>query len=98
MLDEAAGPEASRAGFDYIVLTGSAETGVEVLRDAAETLTPAAMELSGCDAVFVLPGADSALVAACLAYGLRLNGGATCIAPRRVFVPEARWRPSWKAG
>ena len=40
LLDEAAGPEASRAGFDYIVLTGSAETGAAVLRDAAETLTP----------------------------------------------------------
>ena len=37
----------------------------------------------------MLPGADLALVASCLAYGLRLNGGATCIAPRRVFVPEA---------
>ena len=47
------------------------------------------MELSGNDAVFVLPGADLSLVASCLAYGLRLNGGATCIAPRRVFIPEA---------
>ena len=53
---------------------------------AAATLTPSTMELSGSDAVFVLPGADIALVASCLAYGLRLNGGQTCIAPRRVFV------------
>ena len=38
----------------------------------------------------MLPGADLGLVARCLAYGLRLNGGATCIAPRRVFAtPEA---------
>ncbi|GAC1336610.1 MAG: aldehyde dehydrogenase family protein [Acetobacteraceae bacterium] len=89
VLDEDAGPAASRAGFDYIVLTGGAETGTQVLHAAADSLTPAAMELSGVDAVFVLPGADLAVVAACLAYGLRLNGGATCIAPRRVFVPQA---------
>jgi acyl-CoA reductase-like NAD-dependent aldehyde dehydrogenase len=78
-----------RLGFDHIVLTGSAETGQRVLAAAANTLTPTTMELSGSDAVLVLPGADLDLVASCLAYGLRLNGGATCIAPRRVFVTEA---------
>jgi len=90
VLDDSAetGIAASRAGFDHIVLTGSAETGRRVLAEAAATLTPATVELSGNDAVFVLPGADLDLVAACLAYGLRLNDGATCIAPRRVFVPR----------
>ena len=76
VLDEAAGPDAAAAGFDFVVLTGGAETGRRVLHAAAETLTPAAMELSGVDAVFVLEGADLGLVAASLAYGLRLNGGA----------------------
>ena len=90
ILDTVDGPAAVRAGYDRIVLTGSAETGVRVLTAAAASLTPATMELSGSDAVFVLPGADLDLVARCLAYGLRLNGGATCIAPRRVFVPNER--------
>jgi acyl-CoA reductase-like NAD-dependent aldehyde dehydrogenase len=84
----ATGAAAAAAGFDRIVLTGSAETGRRVLQAAAANLTPCTMELSGCDAAFVLDGADLALVADCLAYGLRLNGGATCIAPRRVFLPE----------
>lgn len=90
LLDEgvATGEAASRAGFDRILLTGSAETGSRVLAAAAEHLTPATMELSGADPVFVLPGADLDSVARNLAYGLRLNGGATCIAPRRVFVPR----------
>ena len=87
VLDTGDGEVASQAGFDRIVLTGSAMTGVRVAHAAADTLTPATMELSGADAVFVLPGADLDMVSACLAYGLRLNGGATCIAPRRVFVP-----------
>ena len=89
ILPEDSGPAALRAGYDYVVLTGSAETGRTVAGIAAETLTPSAMELSGVDAVFILPGADLAVVAASLAYGLRLNAGATCIAPRRIFVPRA---------
>jgi acyl-CoA reductase-like NAD-dependent aldehyde dehydrogenase len=44
------------------------------------------MELSGCDAVFVLPGAESSVPSAALAFGLRLNGSATCMAPRRLFL------------
>jgi acyl-CoA reductase-like NAD-dependent aldehyde dehydrogenase len=47
------------------------------------------MELSGCDAVLVRADADLALTTRALAFGLRLNRGATCIAPRRVFVHAA---------
>jgi aldehyde dehydrogenase (NAD+) len=57
-----------------------------VLHQLAETLTPATMELSGCDAVFVLPGAEIARVVQALAFGLRFNGSFTCMAPRRVFL------------
>ncbi|NHN89516.1 aldehyde dehydrogenase family protein [Acetobacter sp. LMG 1627] len=80
------GPDAVAAGFDLIILTGSAQTGRTVLRQAAATLTPTIMELSGVDAVFVLPDADLSLVVQSLAYGARLNNGATCIAPHRVFI------------
>ena len=89
--EDVAGARAAIAqGVERVVLTGSAETGRAVLADLAPQLTPATLELSGNDAVFVLPGADLDLVADALAFGLRLNGGATCIAPRRVFVPQAR--------
>ena len=89
VLDDSAeaGARAMGAGYDKVVLTGSAATGQHVLGAAARTLTPVVAELSGSDAVFVLPGADLAQVARALSYGLRLNGSATCIAPRRVFVP-----------
>jgi acyl-CoA reductase-like NAD-dependent aldehyde dehydrogenase len=59
-----------------------------VLRDLASEVVPAVCELSGCDAVFVQQNADLDLVAAALRFGLHLNGGETCIAPRRVFVPR----------
>ena len=77
-------------GVERVMLTGSADTGRALLADLAPRLTPATLELSGSDAVFVLPDAGLTLVADALAFGLRLNGGATCIAPRRVFVPQAQ--------
>ncbi len=81
-----AASDAIACGVDKVVLTGSAETGVEVSTALAPHLTPATMELSGCDAAFVQSDADLELVVPALEFSLRLNGGATCIAPRRVFV------------
>lgn len=86
-------PEAAReaiaAGVDKVFLTGSADTGRELLAALAPRLVPATLELSGCDALVALDDADPELVARALAFGLRLNGGATCIAPRRAFVHHA---------
>ncbi|MEP6777919.1 MAG: aldehyde dehydrogenase family protein [Chthoniobacterales bacterium] len=73
-------------GVDKVIFTGSASTGETVLAMCAKALTPATVELSGCDAVFVRADADLDLVVRALCFGLRLNKGATCIAPRRVFV------------
>ncbi|MFL6192877.1 MAG: aldehyde dehydrogenase family protein [Thermoanaerobaculia bacterium] len=93
-------PEAAREaialGVDKVLLTGSAATGREVLAQLASHLTPSTMELSGCDAVFVLPGADLDRAARAIRFGTELNGGATCIAPRRVFVPR-ELDEGWKA-
>jgi len=84
--DREAGQAALEIGVDYVILTGRAATGVAVLRQVAERLTPAAMELSGCDAVVVRADADLDMTVRALAFGLRLNQGATCIAPRRVLA------------
>ncbi len=73
------------AGVDLIVLTGSAATGKAIFRQAAETLTPMILELSGCDAVLVLPGSDLKRAADAIAFGLSFNSGATCIGPRRLI-------------
>ena len=86
--DPAAGREAMAAGVDKVLLTGSAATGREVLAKLAQRLVPATLELSGCDAVFVLPGADLDRVARAVRFGLALNAGTACIAPRRIFVPR----------
>lgn len=86
-------PEAAtaaiRAGVDKVFLTGSAPAGRAVSRDLAEGTIPSVMELSGCDAVFVLDDADPELVSDSLVFGLTLNGSRTCMAPRRVFAAPA---------
>jgi acyl-CoA reductase-like NAD-dependent aldehyde dehydrogenase len=85
-------PEAGRAALaaspEKVLLTGSAATGREVLAEAGRRLVPTTAELSGYDALFVLPGADLERTARAIRFGLTLNGGNTCIAPRRVFVPR----------
>lgn len=78
--------EAIDRGVDKIVMTGSVASGRAVLRRAAEHITPAVLELSGNDALFVQESADLVRAARSVAFGVQLNGGDTCIAPRRIFV------------
>ncbi|WP_419805905.1 aldehyde dehydrogenase family protein [Terriglobus sp.] len=85
-------PAAERSiadGVDKVFLTGSAASGRALLRQLAERLIPAVVELSGCDAVVVLPGADLHRVVQALSFGMRLNGSCTCMAPRRLFYVGA---------
>ena len=91
LLDESieAGTRAIETGVDHVVLTGSAETGRAVARLCAERLTPTTMELSGCDAMLLLPGCDLKLATQALAFGQRLNQARTCIAPHALFIPES---------
>jgi acyl-CoA reductase-like NAD-dependent aldehyde dehydrogenase len=78
--------EAIRSGVHKIVMTGSSTSGRAVLREAAEHVVPSVVELSGNDAVFVLPSADVKRAAKAVRFGRELNGGQTCIAPQRVYV------------
>jgi acyl-CoA reductase-like NAD-dependent aldehyde dehydrogenase len=80
---------AIRSVVDKVFFTGSATTGQLVSRELAASTTPAVMELSGCDAVFVLDDADPELVSDCLVLGLTLSQSQTCMAPRRVFASDA---------
>lgn len=86
MSTDPAEAQAIFATFDKVFLTGSEATGVLVQAACAEHGIPCVMELSGCDAVIVMAGAEVNLAAKCVAFGLTLNGSATCIAPRRVFI------------
>jgi acyl-CoA reductase-like NAD-dependent aldehyde dehydrogenase len=87
ILDES--PEAAKPYYeqvDKVILTGSTTSGRAVANDLAQYVKPAVMELSGCDAAIVLPGADIKLAASCVRFGLWFNGSNSCIAPRRLLV------------
>lgn len=84
-----AGKCAMETGVDHVVMTGSSRSGRHVLEQSISQLSSATLELSGCDSVLVLEDANLERLTKLLRFGLRLNGGATCIAPRRIFVLES---------
>ena len=72
--------------FDKIFFTGSSHVGQEVLRRAAEHLTPATLELGGKSPSIVDRGADIEVAARRIAWGKTLNAGQTCIAPDYLLI------------
>ena len=73
------------ARFDRIFFTGGAAAGREVLRRAAEHLTPVTLELGGKSPCIVDGTADIALAARRIACGKLINCGQTCVAPDYVL-------------
>jgi len=73
--------------FDHLLFTGSTNAGREVMRAAADNLTPVTLELGGKSPAIVAPDADLKAAAEDIAYGKLLNAGQTCIAPDYVLVP-----------
>ena len=71
--------------FDRIFFTGGAAAGREVLRRAAEHLTPVTLELGGKSPCIVDGTADIALAARRIACGKLINCGQTCVAPDYVL-------------
>ncbi len=67
--------------FDFIFFTGSQSVGKEVLRHAAETLTPVVLELGGKSPCIVDSTAKIRLAARRIVFGKYLNCGQTCVAP-----------------
>lgn len=67
--------------FDKIFFTGGQNVGREVLRDAAEHLTPVTLELGGKSPCIVEKSAKIELSAKRIVFGKFLNCGQTCVAP-----------------
>lgn len=75
--------------FDFIFFTGSANVGKEVLKDAAEHLTPVVLELGGKSPCIVEQSADIKLAAKRIVFGKFLNCGQTCVAPDYVLCHKS---------
>lgn len=74
-----------REHFDYIFFTGSQAVGKEVMRSAAEHLTPVTLELGGKSPCIVDQTADICLAAKRIVFGKYLNCGQTCVAPDYIY-------------
>ena len=73
---------------DFVMFTGSAETGKKVMARAAQTLTAVSLELGGKDPMIVLADADLERAAnAATSYGLN-NSGQVCISVERIYVED----------
>ncbi len=84
------GIEFSRLAFDHLLFTGSTSIGRQVMRTAAENLTPVTLELGGKSPAIVADDVPLKDAAERIAFGKTLNAGQTCVAPDYVLVPEDR--------
>ncbi len=71
--------------FDKIFFTGGKTVGREVLRHAAEYLTPVTLELGGKSPCIVDATANLKLAAKRIVFGKYLNCGQTCVAPDYLY-------------
>ena len=80
----------THADVDMISFTGSESVGVQISKDAAETVKRVALELGGKSAYIVLDDAAMAGKVAGATAGMMGNSGQTCSAGSRLLVPSAR--------
>ena len=83
------GAALAMARVDKISFTGSVGVGRQVMRMAAENLTPVKLELGGKDPAIVCADADIERAANGVLWGAFLNCGQTCASVERVYVHEA---------
>ena len=74
--------------FDYIFFTGSSNVGKEVLRKAAENLTPVSLELGGKSPCIVDKSANLKLAAKRIVFGKFVNCGQTCVAHDYIYCDK----------
>lgn len=77
---------AAHRGIDAVTVTGSVSTGRQVLRAAAEHITPVVTELGGKSPQIVLEDADLDLAAEQILTGICANAGQYCDAGSRLLV------------
>ena len=74
---------------DYVMFTGSTETGRMVARQAGERLIPSSMELGGKNAMIILEDADLGWTVRGAEHALFSNAGQLCISMERLLVHES---------
>lgn len=76
--------------FDHLLFTGSTEVGRQVMRAAADNLTPVTLELGGKSPTLIGPEVPMSMAAERICFGKALNSGQSCVAPDYVLCPRGR--------
>ncbi len=78
----------SKKPWNHLIFTGSTEVGRQVMRAAADNLTPVTLELGGKSPAIVGAGFPVKDAAERIAFGKVFNAGQTCVAPDYVLCPR----------
>jgi len=78
------------ADVDMISFTGSEPVGVQISKDAADTVKRVGLELGGKSAWVILDDADLPANVGAATAGMMVNAGQTCSAGSRLLVPNSR--------
>jgi len=84
-----AGDAILEAGVDKLFFTGSVAVGKQLMKKAADTLTPLVLELGGNDAMLVCDDADLDRAAAGATWAGMQNAGQSCGGVERIYVHRA---------
>lgn len=86
--------EFARLPFDHLLFTGSTPVGRQVMRAAADSLTPVTLELGGKSPAIIGPrlaaSGHFAWAVERIIIGKCMNAGQTCIAPDYVLLPAGQ--------
>jgi acyl-CoA reductase-like NAD-dependent aldehyde dehydrogenase len=74
--------------FGHILFTGGLPTGKQVMKAAANQMTPVTMELGGLNSVLVTEKANVELAAKRIAWAKFAVAGQTCFVPNQALVHE----------
>ncbi|KAB7578947.1 aldehyde dehydrogenase family protein [Verminephrobacter eiseniae] len=81
---------ASHPDIDMVSFTGSTRAGIEVARNAAQTVKRVHQELGGKSPNIILADADFKSAVTAGVRGVMGNSGQSCNAPTRMLVPNSR--------
>lgn len=76
--------------FDHLLFTGATAVGRQVMKAAAENLTPVTLELGGKSPVIIGEDFELDEAARRIMFGKLANCGQTCVAPDYVLLAEGR--------
>jgi coniferyl-aldehyde dehydrogenase len=86
------GPDVGQAfaalPFDHLIFTGATSVGRQIMRAAADNLTPVTLELGGKSPTIIGRSAGIAQATERIAIGKLMNAGQICLAPDYLLVPD----------